>query len=284
MTRIAKADVHAVLDRVAKNITDAAAPDGVTSRKDLESKLKSLTGTEKVLTDRFFRFIDHRDQKPGARITAADVTRAVDFAKEKLITAYDLNRNGLSASEVAKMSVTGQLAVKLAAETKGVDAPLPAPKSGALAQAVAAAARNTYFVSEGDSQPTFVEGKLPAQIDGASVYATFKDALAASFDVHDGNLSAFTFEVESKTFIADTAKEYSDPTLDSYYHKNAKGFARLQKVIDENLTDVTVIRVGPRDDKKPNELATDQGAYQYLVVGKSKDGKLAGIMFESVET
>mgnify|MGYP003353714158 CR=1 FL=1 len=32
------------------------------------------------------------------------------------------------------------------------------------------------------------------------------------------------------------------------------------------------------------KLATDKGAYELFVVGKTADGKLAGITFESVET
>ena len=55
-------------------------------------------------------------------------------------------------------------------------------------------------------------------------------------------------------------------------------------MFDANISDVTLVRVGPRDDRKPNEMATDQGAYEYLLVGKTADGKLAGVTFESVET
>ena len=69
MSRIAKADVNAALSQAATNIKDAAGRDGVTSRKDMKAKLDTLTGTEKRLTDMFFRFLDHRDYKTNARIT-----------------------------------------------------------------------------------------------------------------------------------------------------------------------------------------------------------------------
>ena len=44
------------------------------------------------------------------------------------------------------------------------------------------------------------------------------------------------------------------------------------------------MRVGPKDHQNPTELAMYNGSYQYLIVGKDSAGKLAGVMFESVET
>jgi hypothetical protein len=283
MTRIAKADVHTTLDRIGQNIKDAAGNNGVTSRAEIAAKVQTLSGTEAQLTDRFFRFIDHRDHKPGARITGADVDRAVAYAKQQLISDYDVNQNGLSKSEVAKMSVIGQLSVKLTAEIKGVAAPTPSPSTSPLAQAFAAAAKDTYYVSETDSQPAFVSTRMPSgTLSAANVYAAFKDELAKAFDEPAGDLSAYTFEAADKGFLGDVAKDYADPTLDSSYHDYAKGFARLQGVVDDNLKDVVAIRVGPKDTD--GSLATDRGAYQYLVVGKTTDNKLAGVLFESVET
>jgi hypothetical protein len=118
MSRIAKADVNAALQRAAAHITRAAGGDGRTSRADMKEALKGLSGTEKKLTDIFFKFIDHRDFKAGAQVTAKDVNKAVAYAKEKLIAKYDLNNNGLSTTEVKKMSLTGKLAVELAKELK----------------------------------------------------------------------------------------------------------------------------------------------------------------------
>jgi hypothetical protein len=122
MSRIAKADVNAALQRAATNITSAAGADGRTSRAELKEALKGLTGTEKKLTDVFFKFVDHRDFKKGAQVTASDVSRAVTYATEKLIAKYDLNNNGLSPAEVKKMSLTGKLSVDLARELKAAAA------------------------------------------------------------------------------------------------------------------------------------------------------------------
>lgn len=285
MSRIPKNHVNAALSLAAQNIV-AAGHNGVTSRADMERKLETLSGTEKALTDRLFRFIVHRDFKTNAGVMKSDVQRALDYAREKLVEKYDLNNNGLSKSEVAKMSVTGQLAVKLAAETRGITAPLPKSSSTALAGLIATAVKDTWYVSESDSQPTFVEAKLPrgATVDGATVFKAFQSQLEAAFDEQDGDLKEYTFSVESPNFLTELIADYKDPSLDPYYHDNARGFERLKQVLVTTLQDVVTVRVGPRDSTDPRRLATDSGAYQYLLVGKSADGKLAGVMFESVET
>ena len=127
MSRIAKTDVNRALEMAANRIKDAGGADGRVSRAEMTAALKGLTGTEKKLTDIFFKFIDHRDFKSGAQVTSKDVDRAVKYAKTTMIAKYDLDNNGLSATEVKKMSLTGQLAVTLAKELKTA-----AAKSNAL--------------------------------------------------------------------------------------------------------------------------------------------------------
>lgn len=127
MARIAKTDVNRALEMAANRIKDAGGADGRVSRAEMTAALKGLTGTEKKLTDIFFKFIDHRDFKTGAQVTSKDVDRAVKYAKTTMIAKYDLDNNGLSPSEVKKMSLTGQLAVTLAKELKTA-----AAKSNAL--------------------------------------------------------------------------------------------------------------------------------------------------------
>ncbi len=125
MSRVAKGDVHASLASIAQQIIDAGGPDGRISRADMEAKLETMDGTERALANMFFRFIDHRDHVPGATVTAKDVNRAVEYAKEKLIDKYDLNNNGLSKSEIQEMSRTGKLAVQLAKELREVNDDTP---------------------------------------------------------------------------------------------------------------------------------------------------------------
>ncbi|MDP1824161.1 MAG: hypothetical protein Q8L48_12990 [Archangium sp.] len=118
MARIAKADVNRALDHVAKQLKVAGGEDGRISRSDVKKALPTLTTAEKKLADIFFKFVDHRDFKAGATVTAKDINKAVAYAKQSLIAKYDLNTNGLSKAEISEMSLTGQRAVDLAKALK----------------------------------------------------------------------------------------------------------------------------------------------------------------------
>jgi hypothetical protein len=118
MARIAKADVTKALNHVGKALIKAGGEDGRISRADVKKALPQLTTTERKLADIFFKFVDNRDFKKGATVTAKDITRAIDYAKTHMIAKYDVNKNGLSKDEVSKMSLTGQRAVDLAKALK----------------------------------------------------------------------------------------------------------------------------------------------------------------------
>ncbi len=118
MARIAKADVNRALDQVAKQLKIAGGEDGRISRADVKKALPTLTTAEEKLADIFFKFVDHRDFKEGATVTATDINKAVAYAKKSLIAKYDLNTNGLSKNEISEMSLTGQRAVDLARALK----------------------------------------------------------------------------------------------------------------------------------------------------------------------
>lgn len=118
MSRIAKADVNRALDHVSKALIKAGGDDGRISRADVKAALPTLTRKERALADIFFKFVDHRDHKDGASVTKKDITRAVAYARDHMIAKYDLNKNGLSRSEISEMSLTGQRAVDLARALK----------------------------------------------------------------------------------------------------------------------------------------------------------------------
>jgi len=167
MTRISKSAVHGALERAARNIAGAAGDDGRISRSEVKDKLKTLTGTEKKLTDIFFRFIDHRDHVAGAQVTGADIEKAVAYAKEKLIDRYDLDRNGLSAAEISKMSLTGKLAVELARELKkagtvdvGASVPVPTGHDAAGYHYQASKVSGTYLMPGGAYRPDGPRGRM----------------------------------------------------------------------------------------------------------------------------
>jgi len=116
MGRIAKADVNAALELAAKTILKAGGADRRVSRADMKKALATNTvpQNQRALVDIFFKFIDHRDFKEGAQVTAKDIGRAVEYAKTHMIAKYDLNNNGLSKDEINQMSLTGKRAVELA--------------------------------------------------------------------------------------------------------------------------------------------------------------------------
>ena len=118
MARIAKADVNRALDHVAKQLKIAGGEDGRVSRADVKKALPTLTKAERKLADIFFKFVDHRDFKAGAQVTATDLNKAVAYARQSLIAKYDLNTHGLSKAEISDMSLTGQRAVDLAKALK----------------------------------------------------------------------------------------------------------------------------------------------------------------------
>jgi hypothetical protein len=119
MSRIAKADVVYALKRAQSLLVEAGGADKRISRAEKEKKLGSLDGAEKQLVDTFFRFVDHRDAKPGATITNTDLDKAVAYAADHMIANYDVNHDGLSKAEISKMSLTGRLAVQVAEGLKG---------------------------------------------------------------------------------------------------------------------------------------------------------------------
>ena len=124
MSRIAKADVNSALQKVATAIIKAGGNDGRTSRAEMKAAIKDLPANQRALADIFYKFIDHRDFRTGAQVTAQDVTRAVSYAKVHLVAKYDLDNNGLSKDEVSKMSLTGKRAVDLAKALKESAPPL----------------------------------------------------------------------------------------------------------------------------------------------------------------
>ncbi|MEW5742292.1 MAG: hypothetical protein AB1938_25470 [Myxococcota bacterium] len=120
MARISKSDVNAALAAAAKTIIAAGGEDGRVSRADIKNALATdrVPRQQAALVDIFFKFVDNRDWKTGAQVTAKDVKRAVEYAKTHMINKYDLNTNGLSKDEISKMSLTGKRAVDLAKALK----------------------------------------------------------------------------------------------------------------------------------------------------------------------
>ena len=126
MARIAKADVNRALETAAKTLIRIGGSDGKISRAEVKNALATdrVARREAPLVDIFFKFVDNRDFRTGAQVTASDVKKAVAYAKLHMVAKYDLDNNGLSPDEVAKMSLTGKRAVDLAKALKESAPPL----------------------------------------------------------------------------------------------------------------------------------------------------------------
>lgn len=126
MSRIAKADVNRALETAAKTLARIGGEDGRVSRAEVKNALATdrVPRNQAALVDIFFKFVDNRDFRKGAQVTASDIKRAVDYAKKHMIAKYDLNENGLSKDEIKDMSLTGKRAVDLARALKESSAPV----------------------------------------------------------------------------------------------------------------------------------------------------------------
>lgn len=100
------------LFHIATMIRHAAQEDLITSKADVnkfaDKLYKEGRGAESLAFKTFFSFIDHRDAGNGARITDADITRAVDYALEHLLKSKDKNNNGYSKAETANFSTSAK--------------------------------------------------------------------------------------------------------------------------------------------------------------------------------
>lgn len=286
MPRIAKADVNRALETAAKTLITIGGNDGRISRAEVKNALATdkVPRQQQALVDIFFKFIDNRDFRQGAQVTPADVKKAVAYAKEHMVAKYDLDNNGLSKDEVSKMSLTGKRAVDLAVALKGAAQTLTGAE---LAGALKSAGKDANYMSESDYSPVAIEGK-PANASGvtdANIRAAFGATLKTFFKGNGDHDTAANFAMEidgaaeSKKWIAELAVE--NPDADDA--KSAASWGALKQVMDKNLTDVRVVKVGPKDERSGG-LASDHGLYSYMLVGKTADGKLAGVMFGSVET
>ena len=291
MSRIAKADVNSALQLAARSIIKAGGEDGRVSRSEMAAALKKLPKEQRPLADIFFKFVDHRDFKTGAQVTAKDVNRAVAYAKTHMVAKYDLNNNGLSQNEVARMSLTGKRAVDLARALKGAAAPddgggrLSATQLGA---AIGKLAPRANYISESDYSPEFFSASFPALHDltGHNVMTALQPKLEKFFDLGSGKLFD---EAAADVFSSKDAKDWIKglgevaPDDDVTTKESAKAFAEITRLINANLTDVHVIKVGPKDERSGG-LATDHGLYANLIVGRTADGKVAGVLIGAVET
>ncbi len=268
MARLAKQKVHAALEKAAKNILDAAGDDPFVSRKDIRKKLKELEGTEQQLTGIFYRFMDIRDAKPGARITKKDIDDSLAYAKEKLVDAYDKNNNGLSAAEIANMSLTARLAVRYAIfQDQLAEEP---PTTDKLYESLSELGDGLYFPAWANEADAY----LSMFRKDADLQELTQDTFSATIGLDSSNpVDAIELWHQGRSNYEWIFEIYED------YEKTAEleAFKTLHTFMEKHLTHITHIVVG-LDGYRPDS------EYPVYFVGLTPEGDILGFQTTTVWT
>jgi hypothetical protein len=266
MPRLSKKDVHAALEKAANNILSARGDDPIVSRKDIRLKINQLEGTERKLTEIFYRFMDHRDYKAGARITAKDVESTLEYAKKHLIDNYDLNQNGLSKTEIEKMSLTGKLAVKFARELKNAGLEESIKTSEDILEILSNIGNGLLFLGYGSEADLDLE---PFHRDAALTELNV-DTFSAAMGLDPDNIH------EELAIFEPSLNRFEDWMLSGYFEIDMRREnIELPRVIEliqfmkTNLKDLSIAIVG-RDE---STVDSEHPAYW---VGIGPDGDIVG--------
>jgi len=283
MGRVSKSSVHTALQKAAKNIRDAAGKDGISSRKEIQAKVKTITDKREAdLTRQLAAYIDNRDAAAGARLTGKDLDKAVAYFQEHGLDNYDRNKDGFSRDEYGDMSKLGKFAVDLALQTSGRD-PF-GMSSSEVSKALTAALKGQTCMSESDYPYTGVTAAGPGKkgMSAEAVYKNFKPQIE-KFLKDEGNEPApLAYEAYTPAEVRDFFKDALAPGEEKE-PAELKAWQKATVLFNEQLKDVQIIKVGPKDPET-GKLATDQGLYGFLVVGKATDGRMVGVMTGKVET
>ena len=100
------------LAHTADLLRSAAGEDGIISRHDKDQLVGNLyqegRGTEALAVAYFYGMTDARDSAPGNRVTDADISKAQDFASDRMLRNKDQNNNGYSQAELENFSTTAK--------------------------------------------------------------------------------------------------------------------------------------------------------------------------------
>lgn len=155
--------------------------------------------------------------------------------------------------------------------------------------AVEAAAKDLFYISEGDARLVYVESASPVAgvIDAQAIRAALgvqHDALTTDgsvwFSADPGymKIADRTPEVRDADVFLARMTEVGDPNDPASAGEAAK-FQALVDVLKANLTDIKVIRFN--ENGEPNHDAITSSIF---IVGRTADGKLAGVLTGAVET
>jgi hypothetical protein len=128
MSRISHNTPMKAYDHVADLLQKAGHADARISRADAKELVSGLRkegrGTEALAAENLFKMLDARDTGAGNQVTGYDLKKDRSFVESKMLENRDVNSDGFSAAEIAKMSTTGRALVELgqvleAGKTKG---------------------------------------------------------------------------------------------------------------------------------------------------------------------
>lgn len=261
MARISHNTPLKAFDHVAGLMKEQASRDGVLSRADAKNLVKDLRaqgrGTEALAAENIFKMLDKRDSAfEGARVTARDLNGVRSFVKDKMLENRDLNGDGYSRAEIARMSETGKALVEIGKM-------LEAGIIGAGGTDARSVARNLEKVAKNITFEGF------AGNEGGDHYK------AVSFDLPKS--VALTGSAVSKGLHLDPsiklskASDYDVWEMIDYHLEDAtgdfkKGYTELKKALKE-LSDVKMF-VDTNEDHVEGKV---------FIVGRLKDGSVAGL-------
>lgn len=273
----------------AAAVRSEAGKDGRLSRKEAE-RIAEQGGALAQFGDNAVNYLEHTGQKS----VSVDklIGKAHDYAFAVAEKAAGSNQR-LSLVEAKNLpeDLRGDFFALRGKEDPGADEPnklTGARLNSALDQAATTGSGFTIdYISEGDYPVLASNAANPENlpVNGASVMALFEDTLTDGIfedvDDYSAELTSETWtKAESKQWLKDLGTV--DPDDDSYYTEMREGFGRIKGVVDDNLSDVRVVKIGPKDDD--GSLAVDSGTYAYFIVGKTDNGEIAGVHFGSAET
>jgi hypothetical protein len=246
---------------------------------DCFNTVTKLSNTKRVASHRRSR----RVRSPGLRATDASIYSqlqgppigtfpAEGRSMKKILLALLI---ALPLSSIAACGADSESSFDTINDGSDVNADSEGKEDGAAGTITAAqfntAAKDANYISESDSAPTFLSAKLSP---GAKITKTYiRRNFGAALGMQADDAMEFSNRTAALAWFDDAGSD-EDPA-------STAAWARIKTLMKGKLKGIVLIKTGPGEN---GVLTSDQGAYNYLVVGKSADGKVVGFFIESVET
>lgn len=256
------------LFHIATLVRQAAKADLITGRGDINGFVKQLLaegrGTEALAVQTFFGFLDHRDARPGARITDADITQAIDYGRETLLAKKDRNHNGYSKEEVDEFSTSAKAFLLIGKMIEAGIIPSALPIEGAaLRRTLAEAVSGQQFDQMGSEGGQALRA---VHRDGQFTGVNLK-SFRKAFDMPERPLQVF------EGFKADDLRQFIEVNAMKY----ERGGARLDPTAADRAFATTAILRSLKDLKVIVTGEGDQGLLATYIVGLAPDKSMVGI-------